>query len=434
MSNKKGKGYMFKRNGIYYVRIKINKKSHTISLKTTDKEEAKKKRREYTQSMIPDDTVATLNHLKAQIETAKNRADPSKRIEIKDMFLKYLSTKQKGELQEGTICNYSSMTNSFVRWFKKSTYMCDVSKRDAFAFVAELKGRFTTERVFETVSCLNRIWATCMIFDQNIATNVWCANGMLKFIGWKKKDKTRSRRKMSDEEVERLLVASKGEFFEKYWNGEVAILFELGAFTALRLSDCRSLKWSEVEGDIIRRLPIKTAKEGDEAIIPIVNRLRETLDAWRKSGKSSDEYVLPILNSRSRFVVNKICRKVFRAAGIDICEIDENGRKKIRTGFHGLRGYALSQFLRYCGDISVVQTIAAHKHPDMTAWYAYAKEREVRRAFTAQPKATTLSAETNRLINFVKGENETADECIRRLIATTPKAIPVGGLIAVESA
>ena len=408
MSNKKGKGYLFKRNGVWYVRVKVNGKDICKSLKTGDKATAENRYKTFTQSIVIYDKLASLNYLKAQIETEEQKIEKTERIMIKDMLNQYFASCFCGKITPDTKCNYTSMVGHFVRWFNKP-YMADVTSTDAIRFTSDMKSVLADERLFATISCLKRIWAFAMQIDNNIKSNVWIMKGY-KF----RKDKTHKRREMTHEEVNRLLVASQDQQFEKYWAGEVHMLFELGAFTSLRLSDCVSLRWNEIHGQIIKKLPKKTAKEGVEAVIPVCTHLADVLMGWRKI-HPTDEYVLPILSHLHRRKINKLVHRVFGLAGIAITETDDKGHKLIKTGFHGLRVYALSNFLRVCGDINVVKTIAAHKNADMTLWYTHCQERDVINAF--QKGQSSLSADILSLIASAKSENETADDFIRRLIA-----------------
>lgn len=422
MRNRKGKGYIFKRNGTYYVRIKVGGKDIAQSLHTREERVAKERWHDFVQSIVRKgktfDMSASLALLKAQIETERNRnVAKTEKIKIKDMFSIYLDSPFHNPITYNVQINYRAMSSHFVRWYKRSPYMCDVSKEDVVRFVTAMnKGIVRKERLFAMVCCLRRIWQACMKYDNNIKSNVW----EYADVSYKR-DHSHKRRELSDDEINRLFIASDRPEFQKYWNGEVRILFELGAMTGLRLMDCVSLRWNEIGEQIIKRIPRKTQSEGTEAVIPICDSLRFCLDAWKKSGKSTDDYVLPILSSIHRRKINKIVSRVFRAAGIVITEIDKDGKRRIRTGFHSLRVAALSRFLRICHDINIVKTIAAHKHADMTLWYARCRESDVVDAFFKKDTPVSLSAETSRQIAALKNAGETADDFIRRLLS---KSLP----------
>lgn len=145
--------------------------------------------------------------------------------------------------------------------------------------------------------------------------------------------------------------------------------------------------------------------------------------AWKMGGKSSSDCVFPRLSSVCRRVVNRVVARVFEIAGIAISEVGEDGKRTMRTGFHSLRIAALSRFLRLCGDINVVKTIAAHTKADMTLWYTHCQERDVKNAFFKDDAPVSLSAEVCRQISALKSEGESTDDFIRRLLAQ--KATPI---------
>ena len=91
--------------------------------------------------------------------------------------------------------------------------------------------------------------------------------------------------------------------------------------------DCISLRWHEVGAELIRKIPHKTQKTGTMAVIPICDPLRRSLDAWKQSGKSSNDYVLPRLSTFCRRVVNRVVERVFSVAGIAISEVGADGKR-----------------------------------------------------------------------------------------------------------
>ena len=62
--------------------------------------------------------------------------------------------------------------------------------------------------------------------------------------------------------------------------GELRVLLALGVYCGLRLGDCATLRWAEVDlpRGIIRRIPNKTARRNPKpVIVPIHRVLREML-------------------------------------------------------------------------------------------------------------------------------------------------------------
>lgn len=420
MGNKKGEGFLVKRGKYWYVRITVDGKPIWKSLKTGDKKQAEKLRKDFIHPFVLGDKIATLNNIKAQLETEKTKAEvKTERIPLEKSLFVYLSDRTDEPLADGTVDNYSSFVKCFTDWFK-GNYLCEVTKSDVHAFWDEMKTVLTLERLKAVIFCLRRVWKSCMKRDNNIRENPWYD---IDIKG--KRCNVKKRRELSTDEIRRLLEAASSERFEKYWNGETFMLFVIGAYTAMRLMDCVNLRWSDVGEDLITVVPQKTRKKGISATIPISDPLRNFLRNWKDSGKSSDEYVLPLLQSLTRRKINKMVHNVFEAAKIKICEKDESGHVHIKTGFHSLRVHGLSEFMRMTGNINVVQHIAGHAHPDMTLWYTHCNRQDIINAFSKNSQGNqnnqngqtvSISAETARLLEKCMANGESVDDFLKRTL------------------
>ena len=94
-----------------------------------------------------------------------------------------------------------------------------------------------------------------------------------------------SRRELTIEELRNICQSA---------NGELRTLLALGVYSGLRLGDCATLRWAEVDltRGMIRRIPNKTARRNPKpVIVPVHPILRELLSAT-SAGERGD-YVLP---------------------------------------------------------------------------------------------------------------------------------------------
>ena len=86
---------------------------------------------------------------------------------------------------------------------------------------------------------------------------------------------TLSQRPFTLEEYERIIAAAPSP-----WREAVQIAW----FTGMREKDVFTLRWSEIRGDLIRKLPAKTARFKREVLIPIHPKLAELLKTIPRDG------------------------------------------------------------------------------------------------------------------------------------------------------
>src|SRR5208282_5989770 len=97
-------------------------------------------------------------------------------------------------------------------------------------------------------------------------------------------------------------------------------LLALGIYSGLRLGDCATLRWGEVDlpRTMIRRIPNKTARRNPKPVlVPIHPILRDMLTATPPEQRH--EYVLPkmaALYLRRADMVTDLVQKHFKACGI----------------------------------------------------------------------------------------------------------------------
>ncbi len=193
---------------------------------------------------------------------------------------------------------------------------------------------------------------------------------------------THSKHPLTRQQVSALLDTSEGE---------LQILIALGYFTGLRLGDCCTLKWAEVDMSrgVIERIPNKTrntVKNKDKAIVKIgiAPYLADLLAGLPRAGA----YVLPDMaekyRGRNQIAIHRAITALFERCGIQTlapgtgATFHYKGKKKIyhKTrravvlyGFHSLRYSYISHNAEAGTPAAVIQRNAGHSNPAMTEHY-----------------------------------------------------------------
>ena len=188
--------------------------------------------------------------------------------------------------------------------------------------------------------------------------------------------------------------------------GEMRTLFALGIYTGLRLGDCATLRWAEVDliRRVIRRVPSKTARRNPK---PVVIPIHPTLLAVLKDSqpRGQEEYLLPVMSKK--YVTQPYALAVqiqdhFDACGIrttkpgtgpDSRKKDEKGkpikgsgkRAVVEVGFHSLRHTFVSMCREANAPLAVVEAIVGHSNPAMTRHYTHVSELAAGQAVAALP-------------------------------------------------
>jgi integrase len=169
----------------------------------------------------------------------------------------------------------------------------------------------------------------------------------------------------------------------------------VGVYSGLRLGDCATLRWAEVDvaRGVIRRIPNKTARRNPKhVIVPIHPVLRDQF-----AGTPADqrhEYVLPETAAayfRNPQALIKGIQQHFTQCGIRT-HAPANGTSDkhrklpvIEVGFHSLRHTFVSLCRESNAPLAVVESIVGHSNPAMTRYYTHVGEQAAGRAVAALP-------------------------------------------------
>jgi integrase len=166
----------------------------------------------------------------------------------------------------------------------------------------------------------------------------------------------------------------------------------LGLYTGLRLGDCATLRWGEVDLDLglIRRIPNKTARRNPKPVLVPIHPVLSGLLA-ETPAKQRRDYVLP--NTAEQYqlrtdLVTDTVQQHFRNCEITLHKVGtgtEGKRAVIEVGFHSLRHSFVSLCRASNAPLAVVESIVGHSSPAMTRHYTHTGELEATRAVALLP-------------------------------------------------
>ncbi len=216
--------------------------------------------------------------------------------------------------------------------------------------------------------------------------------------------------------------------------GDMRLLVALGYFSGLRMGDCCTLQWREVDllRGVIERIPRKTAhtvKDKEQAVVKvgIPPYLFEMLSAIPKTERGT--YLLPKFAEKylagGDQQITKWILKHFQSCGIEIHrpgtgiqtitdpetgETQKTGcRAVVEVGFHSLRYSYISHNAEAGTPAAVIQRNAGHANPAMTEHYTKISDAAaVKYAEVLQLPGGTLEAATSaEIIDVMPGQTST---------------------------
>lgn len=144
----------------------------------------------------------------------------------------------------------------------------------------------------------------------------------------------------------------------KETNERNLVMFELGIYGGLRISDILQLRVKDVRNK--KRIKVKEKKTGKEKKIPINPELKRTLNEYTEGMKEHDYLI------KSRKGINKPlgrtqAYRIIRELG-DLFGVDDLGTHSMRKTF----GY---HYYKRTKDIALLQKIFNHSSPEVTLRY-----------------------------------------------------------------
>ena len=233
---KKPTGYIFKRNGIYWLRWDRYGKRFARTLGTRDKREAREAAERIMAPFKTADEADTLAAIKARLEatqqTAEQLAEESNPpLSMRDAWAAYLESeirpRRAGPL---TLTDYEGQLSAFTNWMKQrkpeAVALREVTAEDAAAYVRHLgKQGLSGNRINKAIAFLKTLFRV-LAKPGRLTVNPF---GEIA----RREQMPHTKRPFTIEELKRIIEAAKGE---------MKTLFMIGTFTGLRLADAATLR------------------------------------------------------------------------------------------------------------------------------------------------------------------------------------------------
>jgi integrase len=416
-------GGLVKRGRAWYVRWRVDGRAYLKALKdekghpitTKEKAEAAKdsfmaRFRHGTEAEVLQAIAGRVAGLEAEAARLEEESAPS--ILIPDGWAAYLKAHDRPDTGAATLRQYGFQYQQWAAWMAKrhptAKMLREVTQDHAGQFMDYLVKEKRTPNTINKYRGLLALVFRVLADKARIITNPWES---IKPKGLK----TESRRELNLAELRAVCEAA---------TGDLRPLFAVGLYTGMRLGDCATLKWNEVdlERGIIRRIPNKSRKS-KPVLIPIHPVLRGIIEEQPHQG----EYVLPRIakdyRRHSSYVTDRIQRH------FEVCKIETKREDKTRcmavveVGFHSLRHSFVSLSRSADVPLSVVEAIIGHSNPAMTRHYTHTGEEASRAAIAALP--SLIGDDKPAVVEKPEAEalKKKVREIAGRLTAKTAKAI-----------
>jgi len=387
-------GYLFKRGDNWYVRWSLEGKQTAKALRDANGQPITTRR----EAEIARDKIMKPMALASEAEALRAIAERSNTIEamldsqrdamtLPQAWSHYLASPKRPDTGPDTLLVYEGQFGQFTKWMAEKhpevTSLRGVSSQIVEEYAGHLNhGRLSPNTFNKHLNVLTLVFE--VLRDKaRVERNHWQGIKRKKLV-------PNSRRELTVDELRRVCGAT---------TGDMRVLFALGVYTGLRLKDCISLRWGELDlaQGLIRRIPSKTARRNPKpVIIPIHESLRTLLAELPRENGS--DYLMPGLaekylagSTSKRQIINSIQDR-FTAQEIQIYKPGtgpETGKRAVvEVGFHSLRHSFVSLCRASNVPLAVVESIVGHSNPAMTRHYTHVGELAARQAVAALPSMT----------------------------------------------
>lgn len=345
---------------------------------------------------------ADLLRLEKQQSMETDKANPP--LALANAWEAYVAAPNRPECGAGTLAGYKTACMRFIAWlaehYPQAIYMRDVTEEIAAEHMQAMRQNKWTANTYNKHLGFMRLLYRVLEKPARITANPFAAI-------MRRKLTTNSRRELTIDELHRIITSA---------TGEMRLLLEIGTFTGLRLGDCCTLRWEEIDlaRRIIRRKPNKTLhSSGAEVVVGVPNVLYMALDAVPYEQRSG--FVLPNMAARYQDKNGRsyLCRAIqvhFEECGIQThangtgCKCHYEGGKKVYdtqqravvlVGFHSLRHTYASLHAASGTPAVLIQGNLGHSSPGMTEHYTHVSDDTARRVAAALdlPQITAAAAQ-----------------------------------------
>jgi integrase len=387
-------GHLFKRGDNFYVRWAVEGKVFSKALRdenghpVTSKREAEEARIKImapfavaSEAEALESIAGKLEGRKAELAEWEEEQNPA--LPIAQAWSAFLESPNRPDSGEETLYQYECQWSRFADWIKKKhhalTQLREVTKQIAEEYVGSLNHGALSPNTYNKHLGLLTLVFRVVKQKARLAENPWEDIQRKRLV-------THSRRELTVEELRNVCQTA---------TGELRTLLALGVYSGLRLGDCTTLRWGEVDlaRALIRRVPNKIGRSNPKPVIvplhPVLHNMLAEIPAEKRG-----EYVLPetaeLYGRRIDAVTDRV-QAHFKKCGIKIWkpgtgpDSKDGKRAVIEVGFHSLRHTFVSLCRVSNAPLAVVEAIVGHSNPAMTRHYTHVGELAASRAVAALP-------------------------------------------------
>lgn len=386
-------GHLFKRGSNFYVRWTIEGKVFSKALRgengqpITTRREAEEARLRVMAPFAVADEAAALESIVGKLEGRRteltdweDKQNPP--LPLTQAWGAYLASTRRPDTGPDTLAVYEGQFRQFTKWMAEkhpeATTLRDVDDAIAEEYAGHLNGGRLAPGTYNKHLNVLALVFRVLFKAAKLTVNPWADIERKPLKG-----KVNHRRELTVDQLRKLCQSA---------TGEMRVLFAIGIYSGLRLRDCATLRWDEVDlrRNFISRVPNKTIRYSEKPVfVPLHPDLRGMLSEMPE--ESRGEYVLPETAStylhHKKNLVNAI-QKHFTDLGIATHKPgtgSDGKRAVVQFGFHSLR----HSFVSICAEanvpLSIVQSIIGHSNPQMTQVYTHTSQLAARQAVAALP-------------------------------------------------
>ena len=379
------RGRIFQRGKtkVWYLEFHSDGQRFVKSLEAKTRRQAEQEQKRIVAPYVAGQTVKVLEHQLSDARQEHGDLQDAARDKLKfaDTWEAYVADKRRPQSGALTLKDYQQQWDKFLRWWKAENedgrpYLEDVTREDGAKFVAFLESEKLSPNRF------NKIIQTCMRVCRILAPQ--CGDMPNPFVDLaRKRLVTQGRRELTEAELTAVCGSA---------TGELRTLFALGLYTALRLGDCATIKWREIDLDagIIARQPSKTkTRNGKTLLIPIHPVLHAILSETppeQRTGYALSDVAQQYQDLNRRPKISRAIQRHFESCGIDTKgneRTDKNAPPEV--SFHSMRHSFVSMAGNAGIPLPVVQELCGHESPAIQRVYMHLGETATREAILSLP-------------------------------------------------
>ncbi|MEI6167971.1 MAG: tyrosine-type recombinase/integrase [bacterium] len=388
-------GHIFKRanSNTFYLRYVINGKVMQQALYNdngeaiTSAKDAEQARVKIMSPFTVADEAGALENVKAKLEGRRHELEVideqrNPALPLQQAWGTFIKSHNRPDTGTATLRVYALTWGRFLKWITGA--YPDV--KTLRAVTPEIAGEYAAHLTAEKLSpnTFNKYMNLLSLVFRTVAEKARLTKNPWEDIQ-RKRLVTHGRRELTIAELR--AVCTKA-------TGDLRLMVAIGLYTGLRLGDCATLRWAEVDlaRGIILRIPNKTGRRSQKPVmVPIHQTLRALLEEEPKSDRT--EYVLPRIAAdyaRHHSYVTDRMQALFKKCEIQTTRAVECQKMaQVEVGFHSLRHSFVSLCREANAPLAVVEAIVGHSNPAMTRHYTHTGEAAAIAAVAGLPSIMT---------------------------------------------